>query len=80
MNNNRQKIIEIISTFSGKTNFSETAQIDKSLYIIMSHSQQAILFISSIEDEFDIEIDDEEVRLDNFLNFTNLINLVESYI
>ena len=80
MNNTKQKIIEIISTFTEETNLSEINQIDKALHLIMSHSQQVILFISSIEDEFDIEFDDEEVHLDNFLNFTNLIKLVESYI
>ncbi len=79
MKSNKQRVIEIISTFSDETDLTEIKQINKILHIIMSHSQQAIFFISSIEDEFDIEINDEDINLDNILYFDKLLNLIISY-
>ncbi len=73
-------IIEDFSNNESDISIANVAQINRELHLIMSHSKQAIFFITSIEEEFDIEIDDEEVCLDNFLSFENLILLIQRYL
>jgi acyl carrier protein len=45
----------------------------------MSESSQAIAFLTIVEDEFDIEIDDDDISLDNFLDYHKLISIIENY-
>jgi len=81
MNNIEESVLNIITEFDSQliaNNASEDI-INKSLHSIMSHSQQAISFISAIEEDFDIEIDDEFINLDIFLNFNKIINLINEY-
>ncbi|MGV8094264.1 MAG: hypothetical protein AB2L24_20590 [Mangrovibacterium sp.] len=78
---NTNKLLEIIQYFAPEElSLDEIDLIDKTLFMIMSHSKQAISFVSHIEDEFDIEIGDEEVCLDNFLSFEKLYSLIQKYV
>ena len=60
---------------------SETANEvrNKCLHIIMSNSQQAILFISTLEEEFEIEFSDEDLTLDNMLSYEKIRQLLVEY-
>jgi acyl carrier protein len=80
MVSNEKRLIEIISTFSVDRITKNIPQLNKMLHIIISHSQQALFFVSSIEEEFNIEIDDEDVNLDNLLDFNKLIKLIDKYV
>jgi len=71
-----ERIIDVVYMYSGEIELKDLVQLNRALHIIMSHSEQAIGFISSIEDEFNIEFDDEDVNLDNFLSFTKLVEIV----
>jgi acyl carrier protein len=60
---------------------NEFAAAERSLlYIILSNSQQAVNFVSLIEDEFDIEIDDEYINLDFFESFDKIYRIIYNYI
>ncbi|MDR2763557.1 MAG: hypothetical protein LBB90_00820 [Tannerella sp.] len=50
---------------------------DKGLHIIMSNSEQAILFISLLEEEFDVEFPDEELTLDNLLSYNKISSTLD---
>ena len=78
---NTNKLLEIIQYFvPEELSLDDIGLIDRTLFMIMSHSKQAISFVSHIEDEFDIEIEDEEVCLDNFLSFGKLYSLIQKYV
>jgi acyl carrier protein len=49
---------------------------DKGLHIIMSNSEQAILFISLLEEEFAVEFPDEELTLDNLLSYNKISSTI----
>lgn len=48
------------------------------LRIISSDSVQAINFISLIEDELEIEINDDDINIEFFTNIDNVINAILS--
>lgn len=77
----KNQLLEIIAQFVPNFNVHglTSNEINKGLHGIMSHSQQAIAFVSVIEDEFDIEIDDEDINLDVFLDFSKIIELISKY-
>jgi acyl carrier protein len=77
------KLIEIINDFIPVDNHinSQTAYEarNKCLHIIISNSEHAILFISTLEDEFEIEISDEDLTLDNMLSYEKIKQLLVLY-
>ena len=81
MNDIENRLIEIVDLFVNGLNLDLRQKIilNKALHIIMSHSQQAITFISSVEDEFTIEFEDEEISLDVFLNFDLIVGLIKKH-
>lgn len=48
---------------------SEMLSIRDKLHIILSESSQALALVTTIEDEFDIVLDDDDVDLDFFVDF-----------
>jgi hypothetical protein len=80
--NIEKRMINIINYFIPQdyqiSYMSDIELRDKCLYIIMSNSQQAILFISMIEDEFEIEFQDMELSLDNLLSFQLISILIDN--
>lgn len=69
----KQKIEEIINSF---VDDKELTLKDK-VHIILSESYQALNYISSIEDEFDIDFDDDDVDMEFFLNVQKVEMLVK---
>ena len=53
---------------------------DDSLYSIVSESVLAINFVTMIEEEFDIEIDDDDIDVDFFNSFDEIISRLKKYI
>lgn len=47
---------------------SDTMLIDDKLNVLISESSQALAFITTIEDEFDVELDDDDIDLEFFTN------------
>jgi len=52
---------------------------DAKLSIILSESNQALELITSIEDEFDFDFDDEEINIDLFENIDMLIASISNH-
>jgi acyl carrier protein len=53
---------------------------DKLLHVILSESSQALNFVCTIEDEFDIEFDDDEVDIDFFSSFDYIVSCLLEHI
>ena len=47
------------------------------LHQIISNSQYAILYVSLIEDEFEIEFDDDDINLDFFSSFNRVNKIIK---
>lgn len=63
------RLLEIIDSLSIPVDSEENLySLDDKLNIIISESSQALTFITTIEEEFDIELDDDDIDLDFFLN------------
>jgi acyl carrier protein len=75
----KKELNTIILSFCSDTDTSDIRMLNKALHIIMSESSQAIAFLTIVEDEFDIEIDDDDISLDNFLDYHKLISIIENY-
>lgn len=50
------------------------------LHVILSESSQALEFVCSLEDEFEIEFNDDEIDLDFFSDFERLTDCVISHL
>jgi acyl carrier protein len=81
MNNNdiKDRLLEIVYTILGKEVVSETYKNDERsmLNAIVSVSSNAILFVTLIEDEFEIEFDDDDINLTFFSSFNYIINCIK---
>jgi acyl carrier protein len=53
---------------------------DKLLHIILSESSQALDFVCTIEDEFDMEFDDDEVDIDFFSSFDRIVSCLLNHL
>lgn len=80
MTEKKEKVVEIIQLFVPDTILIGEETIYESLHAIVSDSVQAIHFISLIENEFEIEIDDEFINYDFFSSIENIINAIEKSI
>jgi hypothetical protein len=78
---NSEQLMHVVNSF-----IPEDYQIDaqtgpelrnKGLHMIMSNSEQAILFISLLEEEFDVEYPDEELTLDNLLSYNKISSTLD---
>ena len=50
------------------------------LHIILSESIQALALLTTIEDEFDVEFDDEEIDIDFFLDFERMLDILDRHV
>ena len=75
----QQKITEIIALFvpENKEILDQPNIIQESLHKIVSDSVQAIHFVSLIESEFEVEIDDEYINYDFFNNIDYIITAIK---
>lgn len=63
------KLIDIINSLTILTDQAdESLSLHDKLNIIISESTKALAFITTIEDEFKIELDDDDIDLDFFLD------------
>jgi acyl carrier protein len=53
---------------------------NKLLHVILSESSQALNFVCSLEDEFDIEFEDDEIDIDFFSSFDRIIECIINHI
>ena len=53
---------------------------NKLLHVILSESSQALEFVCTIEDEFDIEFDDDEVDIDFFSSFDHVVTCLSKHL
>ena len=73
--NTKDRIVDIVKDIL-KT---ETVD-DDSLYLIVTESRVAINFVTMIEDEFDIEIDDDDIDVEFFNSIDEIASRLEKYI
>jgi len=73
--NTKDRIVDIVKDIL-KT---ETVD-DDSLYLIVTESRLAINFVTMIEDEFDIEIDDDDIDVEFFNSIDEIASRLEKYI
>lgn len=66
----KEKLEAIIDriAFAGQEEMNEQLKINDKLHIILSESSQALALVTTIEDEFDIALDDDDVNLDFFVD------------
>ena len=82
---NNQQIEGIIDEFlydnpnSYSTEEHELDYTDK-LQIILSESIQALSFVTTIEEEFDFELDDDEIDLEFFSSVDTIVNRVQNHL
>lgn len=83
MENNdlKNSLLEIVDTILGKESVDEIYKNDEKtiLNAIVSVSSNAILFVTLIEDEFEIEFDDDDINLSFFSSFDYIINCIGKY-
>lgn len=70
----KETIFKILNELFGNTNTKEQ-DYDNLLKIIISESSQALNFVVTIEDEFDIEFDDDEIDIHFFSSIDNIVDL-----
>jgi acyl carrier protein len=66
---NRLRTIIQQFTTTEDTHANGTLSLADKMQIILSESSQALAFVLTIEDEFDIELDDDDVDLTFFTDF-----------
>lgn len=83
MKNNEIKnsLLEIAYTILGKETVIKIYKNDEKtiLNAIVSVSANAILFVTLIEDEFEIEFDDDDINITFFSSFDYIINCITKY-
>lgn len=74
----RTLLYEIVGSIVGITVSIQNEQ--EILHRIINNSRQAILYVSLIEDEFEIEIDDDDINLDFFTSFDYVEEIIKKRI
>lgn len=73
-----KRIIEILDMFIPEPMKDHSDETIKSvLHIIVSDSVQAIRFVTLIESEFEVELDDEYINYDFFSSMDYIIDAIE---
>jgi acyl carrier protein len=77
---NSEQLINVINGFIPEDyqidSQTELELRDKGLHIIMSNSEQAVLFLSLLEEEFDVEFPDDALTLDNLLSYNKISSIL----
>lgn len=53
---------------------------DDKLQVILSESLQALAFVTTLEDEFDIEFDDDEIDLEFFTSTSTILERIQGHL
>jgi acyl carrier protein len=70
----QNSIVQILNERFGIAN-TQDQDYDNLLKIILSESSQALNFVVTIEDEFDIEFEDDDIDIHFFSSIDNIVNL-----
>ena len=74
----KQTIYSIIKEITnGKYDITEKERERGALYFIVTESTRATNFIVSIEDEFNVEFDDDDIDLNFFSSIERIVNLIK---
>lgn len=78
-----KKIVTVLKRILGD-NYAEVLELqhemdDQVLHIILSESSQALNMVITLEEEFDIEFDDDEVDINFFMSFQKIVSLIEKH-
>ncbi len=77
MEKTKKQLLEIAESILGDSIDTTTEETEnKALHVLLSESMQVINFINIVEDEFEIEFDDEQIDLDFFQSFNNIVRII----
>jgi acyl carrier protein len=77
----KEKLLVIIDQVAAMDNVDVKVLSTKDkLHIILSESVQALALVTTIEDEFDVEFDDDEIDIDFFLNFDRMLDILDRHV
>ncbi|WP_268225300.1 hypothetical protein [Sinomicrobium oceani] len=73
----REKVIQVIENLFNDEEFSnifnDKMSMDDKLQCLISESMYALMLVTTLEDEFDIEFDDDEIDFNFFSNMDNVV-------
>ena len=79
----KEKVIQILTDVTGneyKAIFHDGMPPDEKLQLLTSESMLALIFITSIEDEFGIEFEDAEVDMTFFNSVDEVTGKIQKYL
>lgn len=79
----KEKVITILNDVTKSDYpeiFPEDMSDDEKLRMITSESIIALMFVTTIEDEFSVEFDDDEVDIDFFNSIDDLTNKIQQHL
>jgi acyl carrier protein len=77
----KNTLSEIIHTVTaGRYSVNDIVGFNEVLYFIISESLRAVQFVSIIEDEFEIELDDDEIDIYFFSEMEKIIQIVMNHL
>lgn len=79
----KEKVIQILSDVTDKEYkkiFYDGMPVDTKLQLLTSESMLALIFITSIEDEFGIEFEDDEVDMTFFNSIEGVAQKIQKYL
>jgi hypothetical protein len=79
----KNKVIELLNDITEneyKEIFLGIESVNDKMQLLTSESMLALFFVTSIEDEFSIEFDDDEVDIDFFTDIDTIVNKIERHL
>jgi len=79
----KDKVIKILNEVTDteyEELFPKGAQEDEKLQMLTSESMIALIFVTSLEDEFCIEFNDDEVDLTFFSSISSVVDKIENHL
>lgn len=76
----KAKLMQVIQHIAGNDATGDPGSDAEILHVILSESHQALALVVSIEDEFGIEFDDDEVDLGFFTDLDVIVERVQRHL
>jgi acyl carrier protein len=79
----KEKVLKILTDITEKDYkeiFTENMSPGESLQLLPTESMLALVFVASIEDEFSIEFDDDEVDITFFESIDTVVSRIEGHL
>lgn len=74
------KLDHILNSFFGEENQEKSLTREDKLRIVTSESVQALAFVATVEDEFELEFEDDEIDLEFLFDFETIVTRVDLHI